>query len=192
MHITRDNDVHELFVCILSSLELICFINKLYKPAGFFFFLRKSAFTSSFPFSIAFGSGQFQISVQKGGELTKSSPTEKDVGLLMNEKQDRSQQCVLTALEGQQSSGLHQQKGQWAKRGLSPSVCPCEALYGALRSNLGPPAQERRGAVGPEGTGMLKDGALLHGDRLRVFRRLWGDVLVAFQYLRRAFKQQGD
>lgn len=72
-----------------------------------------------------------------------------------------------------------------------------------LHLGLGPPARGRPGAVGadPEKDTKMLRGVedLSYGDRLRqlgVFslkkRRLEGDLIVAFQSLKRPYKQEGD
>ncbi|KAK4823442.1 LOW QUALITY PROTEIN: hypothetical protein QYF61_002128 [Mycteria americana] len=129
--------------------------------------------------------------------------TTDDPGLLMDEKLDMSQQCVLTAQKANRI--LRCIKRSVASRSrevilpLYSALTPPGVLHPALQSS----AQEGHGAVGtgPQ-EGHENDpraGAPLLKDRLRELglfslekRRLWGDLIAAFQYLKGACRKDGD
>jgi len=102
--------------------------------------------------------------------------------------------------EGQPCPGLHQEK--WASRSREVILPLCAALVrpppGVLRPALEPSAQEGHG---PVGAGPKEGHKKCQRDeeRLRELglfslekRRLRGDLIVAFQYLKGACKEDGD
>jgi len=138
-------------------------------------------------------------------EWIESSPAEKDLGVLVDEKLDMSHQCCAHNPEGQPYPGLHEEKrGHQVKGGDSaPLLCSGETPPGVLHPALEPPAQERHGpvGVGPEKTTKRIRGLedLCCEERLRELklfslekRRLRGDLIVAFQGLKEAYKKDGD
>jgi len=145
------------------------------------------------------GQGNPHYQYRLGDEGIESSPEEKDLGVLVDEKLNMSQQGALTA-QGQPWPGLHQKQcGQQGKGGDSaPLLCsgetPPASSSGALStgkawtccsgSRGGHKNDQRAGTHHEE---RLKELGLFSLEK----RRLWGDLVVAFQYLKGAFKKDG-
>ena len=95
-----------------------------------------------------------------GKELLEISPAEKDLGVLVDEKEHQPAVYSCSS-EGQWYPGLHQKRdGRQGQGGDCPSLLrPCEAPSGVLHTGLGPPVQERCRTVGEgpeEATKMMR------------------------------------
>ncbi|KAK4810809.1 hypothetical protein QYF61_008781 [Mycteria americana] len=119
--------------------------------------------------------GNPQYQYRLGDEWIESSPEEKDLGILVDEKSDTSWQCVLCSSESQLYPGLHTKKhGQQHKKDMD------------LLERV-----QRRATKMIRGLEYLS-----YEERLRELglfslekRRLRGDLIAVFQYLKGAYKK---
>jgi len=96
------------------------------------------------------GQGKPQNQYRLGDEATESSPAEKDLGILVDEKLDMNYQCVLAAQKGNRILGcIRSSVGSRAREGIQSLCSPLVRPHlGVLRPALEPSAQERHGPVG--------------------------------------------
>ena len=87
------------------------------------------------------GQGNLKHKYRLGNEWIESSPAEKDLGLLVDEKLNMTHAMYVCSPESQPYPGLHQKTTDQQVEGgdSAPLFCSHETPPGVLHSALGPP-----------------------------------------------------